>query len=435
MPPKLTAIIRDALLAVNGENLVSERVRIDDESLIINDILANETVVKLSDFSKIIVAGAGKASGKMAAGIEKLLGARISGGLVIVPSGSAEEFSCMETAEAGHPFPDGAGRAASKKLMEIADSADKDTLIIFLLSGGASSLFSVTPPEITPEDERRLTSYMMESGADIRELNAVRKTYSLNKGGRFSAAAYPATVISIAISDVTGNDLSVIGSAPSYRTADDYNFLLYTIRKYNLLAKTPDPILPYLTSYISESHYYAKFTPTRHQNVIIGDNSTLTAALEKGLQHAGYEVIKILTPVTGDTDSAVSLLEFQYKGLLSQNQKRPLAVLSGGETTTVVAGNGTGGRNQELALKFLLKNSIEGRWQFYSIGSDGIDGNSSAAGGMVTSEMLSQPGMRQLAETALGNSDSNTFLKTAGGEIITGPTGTNVMDIQILAAE
>lgn len=432
----ITEIIRESVNSVSGEQLLSSALHMEGDFIKVKDILSNETVVNLSDYNKIQIAGAGKASAGMCVALERLLRERISGGMVIVPAGCSEVSAAVGLVEAGHPYPDDSGTKASLELMQIADSADEKTLIIFLLSGGASSLFSVRADGVSAEDEKRLVSYMMESGADIRELNAVRRVYSVNKAGGFAVAAYPATVLSLVISDVTGNDLSVIGSAPSYQYEPDINFLLYTIKKYNLLAKCPDSILPYLTKAVSEKiSRNTHFKPTKALNLLIGDNVTLLENLERRLKEQGFEVVKILTPVTGDTDSAVSLLDFQYRGITSQMYKRPLAIISGGETTTTVTGSGRGGRNQELAVKFLVTTKLTGKWTFYSVGSDGIDGNSDAAGGMVSSEMLLNSELQQQAQKYLLNSDSNSFLRLRGGAIITGPTGANVMDIQVLVAE
>ncbi len=398
-------------------------------------------------FNRIIVIGAGKATARMAKAVEETIGKSIAGGVIIVKYGHASNLSTIEQLEAGHPIPDEAGVQGTARILEVVRRADEKTLILCLLSGGGSALLVAPLPGITLEDKQLTTDLLLKAGADINELNVVRKHLSAIKGGRLAQVAHPASVVTLILSDVIGDRLEVIASGPTAPDSSTYADAAFVISKYGLSSTVP----PRVTSLIErglagQEKETAKsgdacFTTTR--NVIVGGIAqALDAAREKAV-FLGYTAEIHTAELQGEARAAARTLA-RTALRLRDNMKRgeKLCLLSGGETTVTVRGKGRGGRNQELALAFAIEISGLPGITLLSAGTDGTDGPTDAAGAVVdafTAQRARECGIPP--ETYLENNDSYTFfLKTDSScglndHVITGPTGTNVMDLQIILIE
>ena len=435
----LVGIFSAALAAADPCNAVLKAVRLECDQLKIAGASYD-----LGAYKRIIVVGAGKAAARMALAVESLLGKKISAGLIVVKDGHTAPLEIIEQTEASHPVPNEAGIAAAQRILQMVHGADEKTLVICLLSGGASALLVAPVDGVTLQDKQETTRLLLNAGASIDELNAVRKHLSAVKGGRLAQAAYPAQLLTLIISDVIGDALDVIGSGPT--SADNSTFAVAraVIEKFGLGKKLPARGADYLqrgsAGLVPETVKENDPCLGKTRNVIIaGIRQALAAAYEKAAQ-LGYGTTMISDTLQGEAGEAAQFLARAARDELDAmrtNERRCL--LCGGETTVAVRGTGKGGRNQELALAFSLQ--IEGMSgvSLLSAGTDGSDGPTNAAGAMVDgvaaarARSLGIDPLRYLA-----NNDSYTFferLDTASGShchFKTGPTGTNVMDIQIL---
>ena len=375
-----------------------------------------------ADFSegKLILVAAGKAAWQMAKAAYEELGERINGGVVITKYGHSQgKISDFAIYEAGHPVPDENSFLATEKAIEAVSNLNENDTVLFLLSGGGSALFE--KPLIPAADLERLTKELLACGADIVEINTLRKRFSAVKGGRFAELCAPAKVFTVVLSDVLGDRLDMIASGPAYPDSSSAEDARNIVKKYHLT----------LTEEMQELLH--KETPKTLNNVethITGSVRQLCAAAETICKELGYETVLLTDSLCCTARDAGSFL-----GSIARchgNSGRKLAFLAGGETVVQLTGNGLGGRNQELALA--AAEQIEGLSAcVFSLGSDGTDGPTDAAGGYVDGEsaaLLRKQGI-SISE-ALKNNDSYHALQACGGLIITGPTGTNVNDLSVL---
>jgi hydroxypyruvate reductase/glycerate 2-kinase len=380
---------------------------------------------------------------------------RISAGIVVTKYGHAGRQGAGDTSqntdyraqntdlkkikvyEAAHPIPDENGVKATEKINELLKAADKETLVLCLISGGGSALL-VSPIDGVKLGEKQLiTDLLLKSGADIEELNAVRKHISKVKGGRLAEIAYPAKVISIIISDVIGDKLDVIASGPTSADSSNFSDALRVIEKYNLFEKAPQSIIHTLNSGRSGK---IPDTPKADdqifrsvQNIIVGSNQKAVEAAAKEARDTGHETEVLSSALTGEAREVAGWLAEKAKEALSQKHMSRLCLISGGETVVTVKGRGKGGRNMELALSFAM--AIEGMdgITLLSAGTDGTDGPTDAAGAIVDGRTVIKAREMGLDPADyLNNNDSYNFFKEMDSLIITGPTGTNVMDLQII---
>ena len=369
---------------------------------------------------KLILVAAGKAAWQMAKAAYEELGDRINSGVVITKYGHSQgKISDFAIYEAGHPVPDENSFLATEKAIEAVSNLNENDTVLFLLSGGGSALFE--KPLIPATDLERLTKELLACGADIVEINTLRKRFSAVKGGRFAELCTPAKVFTVVLSDVLGDRLDMIASGPAYPDSSSAEDALNIVKKYPLT----------LTEEMQELLH--KETPKTLNNVethITGSVRQLCAAAEEVCRSLGYETVLLTDSLCCIARDAGSFL-----GSIARchgNSGRKLAFLAGGETVVQLMGNGLGGRNQELALA--AAEQIEGLSAcVFSLGSDGTDGPTDAAGGYVDGEsaaLLRKQGI-SISE-ALKNNDSYHALKACGGLIITGPTGTNVNDLSVL---
>lgn len=388
-------------------------------------------------FKKLIVIGAGKASVRMALVVEAKLSELIDGGMIITTYGQGAKLKKIKVYEAGHPLPDRNGLKATAELINLLKQQDKNTLVLFLLSGGGSSLLVSPVREITLADKIKTIELLLKSGADIVEMNTVRKHLSNVKGGLLAKIAYPATMISFIISDVLNDRLDVIASGPAAPDPSTFSDAFKIIKKYNLPNRLPEKILSHIKrgtlGIIPETPKKNDRIFKNVRNIIIANNKIALESAKKCAERDGCEAKIITHSLKGEAKVVGKKLAEMAIDHLKKAIKKPLCLISGGETTVQVRGAGKGGRNQELALAFAQKIAGIKGITLLSAGTDGIDGNTDSAGAIVDGDTI--PIAERLgldSQKYLENNDSYNFFKQAGGLFITGPTGTNVMDVQVV---
>jgi glycerate-2-kinase len=391
-------------------------------------------------FSRTVMLAAGKAAPSMASALLDSTGGIVDRGLVITSPGSIEgyDFSTypgIEAIEAAHPVPDESSLMAAGKALEMLyETQSDDTLVICLLSGGASSLLSAPAKAVLFEEKQSVLGNLLNSGADIFEINTVRKHLSAVKGGRLAEALYPSMVISLIVSDVPGDDISTIASGPTAPDPTTATDALAVLDKYCI---TPPATV--LQQILSEQRGIIDSTPDgdshvfeRAENIVILNNQT---ALEGALRQAeafslNAEILE--EQVSGDVAKAAVLMAAKSAERLKSGSL-PVCLISGGETTLSVKGTGKGGRNMELALMFAIELEDLSCITVLSAGTYGSDGPTDAAGAIVDTNTVREALASGIdAEACLSNNDSYNFFRKAGGLLVTGPTGTNVMDIQLI---
>ncbi len=396
---------------------------------------------KSGNFRKLVLIGFGKAASLMSKAIEDNLGDVLAGGIIVTKYGHSvrgDKNSKIITYEAGHPLPDENGLKAAKEIVRVLKEADKNTLVICLISGGGSALLVAPYKNITLADKQEVTGMLLKAGADIYELNTVRKHISAVKGGRLAETAQPATIISLILSDVMGDRLDMIASGPTAPDKTTYNEANNVFLKYKLENRLPSSVAEIIGKGIRGlmPETPKDDDPVFHRvsNIIIGSNKIATDAARKAAELLGYRATVISTELSGEATIVAGELAkkaIDFKKALAPGDKACL--IAGGETTVTVRGNGKGGRNMELALAFGM--GIKGLpgITFLSAGTDGTDGPTDAAGAIVDGQTLAKAaGAGFDAGEYLKNNDSYTFFSRMGDLFITGPTGTNVMDIQII---
>ena len=421
-----------AVAAVHPQELMRKNVQVLPGSRVI--IISGEDYA-LSDAARVWVLGAGKAAAAMAQELEKILAPHFPlQGAVVTKYGHALPLQQLELLEAGHPVPDQNSVAASVKLLEIAAQVQPQDLVIFLLSGGASALLADVPAGSHLSEVQQLFEALLKSGADIREMNTVRKHLSAIKGGQLAKNIYPATLCTLILSDVVGDDLSVIGSGPTVPDPSSFADTMAVLRKYHL----PEKISPALLQHIEKG--MAGLLPETPKpgdphfghvhNYLAGTNRIALEAAANKATELGYHPLLLSDTITGDVHEVAAQL---VQTALNYSGPLPACLLGGGETTVTITGNGLGGRNQQLALAVGIAIAQHPPLTFLSGGTDGSDGPTNAAGAIAdASTMQTAINMQLDANSFLHHNDAWHFFAKAGGLMITGPTQTNVMDLMIL---
>ncbi len=433
----LESIFRKGLNAVDPENAVLRYVRREENALYVD-----EKHYDLNNFKRILLIGAGKGTAPMAKAIENILGDYLTEGLIVVKYGYGMPLNKTNSMEAGHPIPDESGLKAAEKIVKKIEDFTEDDLIICALSGGGSALLPVPWSTINLNQKQETTRLLLECGATINEINAVRKHLSLIKGGGLAKFSYPATLISLILSDVVGDRLDIIASGPTVADENTYSDCIDIIDRYNLVKKLPKNIVEHfergVKGDIPETPKPGDKIFSKTQNIIVGSNrSALLAAREEAIS-LGYNTIIISSQVEGEAKEAGKFLAAIGKEIFKANLPiiPPACILAGGETTVTIKGSGRGGRNQELALSFAIAIDGWGKISFISAGTDGTDGPTDAAGAIVDGTTCRKALNKNLNPyTFLENNDSNSFFKSLGNLFITGPTRTNVMDIMCVIVD
>ncbi len=428
------SIFRAALKAADPVEAVLRHVRLDGETLI-----AGKRRYPLSRFRRIHVVGAGKASAAMASAVERLLGSRIHGGIVNVKYGHLAKLRRVQLNECGHPVPDENGVRGTERIAAMVRDAGKEDLVLCLISGGASALMPAPAPPITLEEKQATTRLLLKCGATIHEVNAARKHISALKGGQLAAMASPATVISLLLSDVIGDNLDVIGSGPTAPDQSTFADAIQILRKYGIESDVPGSVRDRLhqgaEGLFPETPKPGDKLFQRVQNVVVGSNLQAVDAAAKCARSLGYRTMVLSTSIEGETREVAGVHAAIAREIV--DQKRPVAppacVISGGETTVTIRGQGLGGRNQEFVLAAAM--GIQGlpNTVILSGGTDGTDGPTDAAGAIADGDTISRARQLSLDAAAfLCNNDSYRFFEPLGDLLKTGPTNTNVMDVRIL---
>ncbi|MFK7843745.1 MAG: glycerate kinase [Rhodothermales bacterium] len=410
--------------------------------VLLDNVDWSELVDKPFDaYNRVVVAGMGKAAMAMAWVVEHKLGDHITEGCVVVPKGYSETLPFpfkqpqkIIVLEAGHPIPDETSEEAAQVLFELAEQCTADDLFLVLISGGGSALTTSFAPGISMADGQKVVQLLMRCGADIRELNTVRKHVSLLGGGRLAQKAAPAEIVSLVISDVVGDDLSVIASGPTVGDPTTFDDAIRVLRSYDLWDEVPVSVREYLLRGKADP---TLDTPKPDSPVfsqvktrLIGTNKHALDAACREAAKRQYEVKVHKSWVEGEARVAGEQLA---EALLSTTEQRPVCHLWGGETTVTVKGKGVGGRNQELALgsAFALEGDSR-KVLLLSGGTDGIDGPTDAAGAYATPGTLSRARQRKRDPQAyLDANDAYTFFLEMNTLLKPGPTHTNVMDIVV----
>jgi len=428
------AIFDAGIKAVDPVIAVKRHLRLEDSILSVE----NRTY-DLTNYNEVHIVGAGKASAAMAKPLEDILGDRIKASAVNVKYGHAVPLKIVRVNEAGHPIPDEEGLKGTKQIIQLLQETGERDLVICLVSGGGSALLPSPAEGLTLENKQRVTKLLLEVGATIHEINAVRKHISQVKGGRLARLAYPSTLISLVLSDVIGDNLDSIASGPTAPDSSTFSDCLHILDKYNIRQKIPAAVLEHLErgakGEIEETPKADDPAFMKTQNAIIGSNILAVKAAMQKAQELKYHSLIHSSFVEGEAKEAARVHAALAKEILNSGSPvpRPACVISGGETTVTIRGKGLGGRNQEFALAAAIEIDGLENVVILSGGTDGTDGPTDAAGALADGETVSRAEARGLdAEQQLRENDSYHFFKPLGDLIITGPTYTNVMDLQLV---
>ncbi|MDX2181045.1 MAG: glycerate kinase [Bryobacteraceae bacterium] len=374
-----------------------------------------QTLAKLAIETPVWIVGAGKAAATMARAAETFLGDRVLGGSVTTKYGHGLPLERIELREAGHPIPDERGVAGAKRIAEIAGQARGGQTLLCLISGGASALMPLPAEGITLGDKQATTALMLACGANIHELNCVRKHLSAIKGGHLAQLAAPARVVSLILSDVIGDNLDVIGSGPTVPDSSTAAEARAILERYALWDRIPVAVRERLAS--------GAETPKSLQgveNMIVGSNRLAAEAAMAKARELGYEPRLLSTALDGEAREVGARIA-----------RETGCVVAGGETTVTLRGKGKGGRNQELALAAAIElASVAEESVVLSAGTDGTDGPTDAAGAIASNDTVERAKKLGLdARAYLEENNSYPFFAALGDLVVTGPTGTNVMDL------
>jgi hydroxypyruvate reductase len=375
----------------------------------------------------------------MAANLEKILGSRITAGWINVKYGHGRKLRRIHVQEAGHPLPDENGLKGAQEIVRLLSNLTERDLVIFLISGGGSALLPSPLPEITLEEKQKVTDLLLSCGATIQEINVLRKHLSILKGGGLARIVYPATLISLILSDVIGDPLDAIASGPTVPDPTCFEDCARILDCYALWEKIPPPVARHIREGLEgkREETLKEGNPAFEKvyNLIVGNNLLAMKAAQEKARALGFRTVMLSSLVEGETREVGKVHAAVAKEvLLSGNPIPPPAcILSGGETTVTLKGKGKGGRNQEFALALALEIAGWKEIVALSAGTDGTDGPTDAAGAFADGETLRRAKALELDPRAhLRENDSYPFFEKLGDLLITGPTGTNVMDLRIL---
>lgn len=428
---KAIKIFLAGVKSVLPNNLIKRYVSINQNTLQIEELTFDLSIIK-----NIYVVGVGKASAAMAKALESILESRITAGHIITKYEHSVKLNFIKITEAGHPVPDENGLIGTKRIISIVNRAEKNDLVICLISGGGSSLLADVPDGCTLEDVKRVNSILLKTGANITEMNCIRKHLSKVKGGLLAKAASPARVVSLILSDVIGDPIDVIASGPTAPDPTTFADALSIIEKYNIEYQVPKQIYRFLQegqeNKRQETLKESDEVLLRTNNLIIGTNKLALKTAKEKAESLSYNTQIVTNKLDGDVANVANYIVKTCMTYKEENRDKNRCLLFAGEPTVKVKGKGLGGRNQHLALitANLLK-ELPGI-TILSGGTDGTDGPTDAAGAIAdfsTSKNAANLGMD--IEQYIDNCDSYNFFKKEGGLIITGPTQTNVMDLII----
>jgi len=413
------AIFKAGLRAANPAEAVRRR-------------LARENLTR---YRNVYVVGAGKAGAAMARAAERVLGRRITRGLLNVKYGHTARLRRIELNECGHPVPDQRGVEGSRRIAEIADAAQAGDLVLCLISGGASALLPLPADPITLDEKQEATRLMLACGANIHEINTVRKHISQIKGGQLARLAYPADVLALLLSDVIGDDLDVIGSGPTAPDRSTFASARTILEKYAIFGRVPPSIRRRIEAgergEIPETPKPGDPAFAHVHNVVVGSNRLAVDAAAACARELGFRTLVLSTFVEGETREIARMHAAIAREIVRSGRpvKPPACIITGGETTVTLRGDGLGGRNQEFVLAAAIDIAGMPNVVVLSAGTDGSDGPTDAAGAIADGRTL---GRDTRAAGFLARNDSYRYFEGLRDLVITGPTNTNVMDIRLI---
>ncbi|MFO7972312.1 MAG: glycerate kinase [Desulfobacterales bacterium] len=432
-------IFAGCLSAVDPYKAVKRFVHRDGNRLLLGIQGEAETELNLSKFDCISLVGAGKATAPMAKAVEDMFKERIRNGLINVKYGFTQGLSVTEITEAGHPVPNKNGIRGTGKILDHLQTAGEKDLIFSLISGGGSALLPYPVGNITLSDKQEITRQLLACGASINEINAVRKHMSSSKGGQMARAAFPATVINLMLSDVVGDKMDVIASGPFVPDSSTFKDVWGIFKKYNL-NNIPPVIHKHMKAGLNGQ---MPETPKENDrifdrvfNFIVGSNILALESASEKAKTLGYETIILSSMVEGETKEVARVHTAMAKEIVKTGHPipAPACIISGGETTVTIRGDGLGGRNQEFCLAACMDLAeLPPRVVILSAGTDGNDGPTDAAGALVDRFTVirgKHAGMD--ADDFLNRNDAYHFFIKTKDLFITGPTHTNVMDVRLV---
>ena len=391
--------------------------------------------IDLSRFRNVYVVGAGKAGASMAAAAERVLGRRISAGFLNVKDGCRAKLRRIELHECGHPVPDQRGVEGARRIAQIAGAAGRQDLVICLVSGGASALLPLPAPPITLEEKQASTQLLLASGADIHEFNTVRKHISWIKGGQLARLAAPARVEALLLSDVIGDDPGVIGSGPAAPDASTFAHALQILDKYGIRARVPASLRARLEQGargdIPETPKPEDPCFARVRNTIVGSNRLALRAAARRARDLGFRTLLLSSEIQGETREIARMHAAIAREIAKSGRpvRPPACIITGGETTVTLKGDGLGGRNQEFVLAAALDLQGVPNTVIFSAGTDGTDGPTDAAGAFADGATVSR---KSDARAYLDRNDSYHYFESLDDLVKTGATNTNVMDVRLI---
>jgi glycerate 2-kinase len=427
-------IFYKALHAVQPDDAIRRHCKYEGKTLFIGN-----REYHLPGYKNVFVVGAGKAGAPMAAAIEDLIGESVTEGIVTVKYGHGSDLNRIKLKEAAHPLPDENGRHAASAIYNLAERAGKDDLVLCLISGGGSALMPFPYDGLTLKDKQDTVKALLSCNASIHEINTIRKHISKIKGGQLARAAYPATIVTLMLSDVVGDDLDIIASGPTVPDKSTFADCRDIFHRHNLSSRIPERILKHIelgiSGLIPETPKSTDPAFNKTHNLIIGSNieSLFAAKVEAG--HLGYHVLLLSSMIEGETRYVAQVHAAVAKEIIKTGNPlpKPACILSGGETTVSVTGSGLGGRNQEFALSASIDIAGNKNIVILSGGTDGTDGPTDAAGAFSDTHTVKRAEKLNLDPYQfLLNNDAYHFFQKLGDLFITGPTQTNVMDLRIV---
>jgi hydroxypyruvate reductase len=392
----------------------------------------------LARFRRVVVVGGGKASGTMALAVEEVLGDRVSAGLVAVKEATTGAPRRIRVVEAGHPLPDERGRAAAEEIRRLAATAGADGLVLGLVSGGGSALLPAPVAGVTLAEKQAVTRLLLDAGATINELNAVRKHLSALKGGQLARAAAPAPVVALLLSDVLGDPLDVIASGPTAPDPTTFADALAVLGGFALRDRIPVSVRHHLEAgaagVVAETPKPGDPLFARVTNCVIGNSGLVTEAALREASRLGFPPLLLTGQLQGEAREVARV----FAAILAESARsgrpvgRPACLLATGETTVTVRGPGKGGRCQEFALALAPALAALPGIVVLAAGTDGSDGPTDAAGALVDWTTLERARVRGLdPRGALAANDAYRFFAGLGDLVVTGPTGTNLLDLYV----
>ncbi len=431
----LDGLFAAALRALDPDVLIARVLTIAAGGAALDLHVERRRPVRLPLGAGLIVVGAGKGAAGLAAAVERRLGASVRGGLIIVPPGTAASLAAIDLVYGGHPVPTRGSVDGTRRLLRTIASA-KSSPVLVLLTGGASALMAAPAPGLTLRDKRRVGELLLASGASIDDMNVVRKHLSAIKGGRLAASLGIRPAAALVLSDVPGDDLSVIGSGPTVADPSTFAEAFQVLVRTGIVARVPNAVRRRLQGGMRgrcvETPKPGALASQRVPTLLLAGNQTARAGAARAARRVGLAVRVVLTPLTGATTAAAE----HFARRLDAARARvtvPTLVVAGGETTVRLGpAPGRGGRNQEFALRVAQVLADRPGWALLSVGTDGIDGPTDAAGAYVDGQTRRRAArVGRALDDALVGHDAYPLLRALGDLVMTGPTGTNVADLKL----